>query len=92
MVLQMNTEQMTREILLGFDYEILTKITPEYKCNCTKERMEKALISLGKTELQSMIDEEGSAELNCHFCKNNYTFTKEELISLKELLNSLSFD
>lgn len=79
-----NIERMTREILLGIDYEILLSAHPEYKCNCSRERMERNLISLGKKELQSIIDEQGEAELNCHFCKQTYNFTKEELIEILE--------
>lgn len=55
---------------------------PKYECKCSKERMEKALISIGKTELQSIIDEQGEAELTCRFCNNKYTFVKAELESL----------
>ena len=77
-----NTKRMAREILLGFDYEILMEYHPEYKCNCSKERMDKALISLGEAELNKLIDEQGSAELSCHFCATKYTYTKDQLIAL----------
>ena len=59
-------------------------VTPVYKCKCSKERMEKALISIGKEELQSLIDEQGAAEMCCQFCNNKYTFSKQELIKLLE--------
>ena len=52
-------------------------------CNCTKERVEKAIISIGGKEIQDMIDEGKSIEVNCHFCNKNYEFTVDEL---KELL------
>ncbi len=80
----LTTEQMTHEILLGIDYEILTSVSPEYKCNCTTEKMERALISLGKDELTSIIEEQDGAELCCHFCKKKYNFTTEQLVSLLE--------
>ena len=73
---------MAREILLGFDYDILLRTVPEYKCNCTRERMERALISIGEKELSSIIEEQGSAELNCHFCNTKYNFTKDQLSAL----------
>lgn len=57
-------------------------VTPEYKCNCSKERMEKALISIGKKELEDIIEEQGEAELTCRFCDNKYTFNKQELTEL----------
>lgn len=50
-----------------------------YHCNCSKERVEKVLISLGKKELQELIDEGKEVELNCHFCNTDYRFTVEEL-------------
>ena len=56
---------------------------PHYKCTCSKERMEKALISIGKQELEDIITEQGHAELSCQFCNNKYNFTESEL---KELL------
>lgn len=52
---------------------------PKYKCNCSKEKMAEALISIGKKELEDIIREDGKAELVCHFCNKKYNFTKEEL-------------
>ena len=52
---------------------------PKYKCNCSKEKMTEALISIGKKELEDIIREDGKAELVCHFCNKKYNFTKEEL-------------
>lgn len=52
---------------------------PKYKCNCSKEKMAEALISIGKKELEDIIREDGKAELVCHFCDKKYNFTKEEL-------------
>lgn len=59
-------------------------VQPLYKCKCSRERMEKALISIGKEELQALIDEQGEAEMSCHFCNNKYNFTKTELENLLE--------
>ena len=55
----------------------------QFHCNCSKSRIEKALISVGKKELQSMIDDGETIEVNCHFCNKHYPITVEEL---KELL------
>ena len=52
---------------------------PVYKCDCSKEKMENALIAIGKTELEKIIKEDGKAELVCHFCNKKYNFNKEEL-------------
>jgi len=80
-----NTKRMARELLLGLDYDIMCEHNPKYKCNCSKDRMEKALISLGEEELTNIINDQGSAQLSCQFCDNKYTFSKSEL---KNLLKS----
>ena len=72
-------EAMLRRALSDFDLEILEKSPIEYRCYCSRERMERALISLGAEELQSMIDEQGSADLTCRFCDNVQHFSREYL-------------
>ena len=72
-------EAMLRRALSDFDLEILEKSPIEYRCYCSRERMERALISLGAEELQSMIDEHGSADLTCRFCDNVQHFSREDL-------------
>ena len=72
-------EAMLRRALSDFDLEILEKSPIEYRCYCSRERMERALISLGAEELQSMIDEQGSADLTCRFCDNVQHFSKADL-------------
>lgn len=57
-------------------------VTPKYECKCSKERMEKALISVGKDALTELIEEQGQAELTCQFCDNKYLFNKQELTEL----------
>ncbi len=75
-----NTPQMLLEKLLeGFDMEINDTIPTQFYCNCSKERVERALISIGRKDIQEMIDEGKEIEMNCHFCNKNYTFTVEEL-------------
>ena len=54
-----------------------------FSCQCSRERIENALISLGKDEIRQIIEEEGQAEANCHFCNENYHFSKEELEQLE---------
>ena len=54
-------------------------IIPEFKCDCSKEHMQDALMTIGKEELQDIIEKEGKAELVCHFCNKKYQFSKEEL-------------
>lgn len=76
-------ESLLEQVLDGFDIEINDRISTEFYCNCSKERVEKALISIGRKELNEMIQEGKEVELNCHFCNTNYTFSVEEL---KEIL------
>lgn len=73
------------EILLeGFDYHITEKTDTKYYCDCSRERVERAIISLGAEEVRKIIDEDGKAELSCHFCSKKYNFGKEELEALYE--------
>ena len=77
-------EAMLRLILSDFEVEILEKSPIEYRCDCSRERMERALISLGPEELESLIEEQGDAELSCRFCDQKQYFTKEQLLDLLE--------
>ena len=72
-------EAMLRRALSDFDLEILEKSPIEYRCYCSRDRMERALISLGAEELQAMIDEQGGADLTCRFCDSVQHFSKEDL-------------
>lgn len=72
-------ESLLETLLAGFDLEINEKVPTQFHCNCTKERVEKALISIGRKEIQELIDEGKEIEMNCHFCNKNYIFTVEEL-------------
>ena len=58
---------------------------PKYECNCSKDRMENALISLGKEEIKNIIEEDGKAEIVCHFCNKKYEFNKQELQNLIDM-------
>lgn len=73
---------LLRRVLPDFDMEILETSPVEYRCYCSRERMERALISLGPEELQSLIDEQGRAELTCRFCDNVQRFDRQELEAL----------
>ena len=64
--------------LMYFEYDNI----PSYKCNCSKEKMEKSLIAIGKEEIKDIIEKEGKAELVCHFCNEKYLFGKDELEKL----------
>lgn len=77
-------EQRLEELLGEFGLDILDKIPTQFYCNCSKERMSRALISIGRKELSSLIEEGRTIEVNCHFCGSHYNFDVEEL---KDLLH-----
>ncbi len=75
----MTPEMILDHVLGEFGLEIMDKIPTKYDCNCTKERVEKAIVSIGKKDIQEMIDDNKPIEVNCHFCNTNYVFSVEEL-------------
>ena len=75
-------ESLLRRVMSDFELEVLEKSPIEYRCYCSRDRMERALISLGPDELQRILDEQGSAELACQFCDNVQTFTRQQLEGL----------
>lgn len=75
----MTPEEILEYIFAGFDLKLLDKIPTSYYCNCSKERVEKALISLGKKELDAMIADGEPITMNCHFCNSSYTFSVDDL-------------
>ena len=79
------TPEMILEHILGeFGLDIMERIPTRFHCNCDKSRVEKALISIGRKELQEMIDDGKNIDVNCHFCNKNYEFTVEDLKDLYE--------
>ena len=75
-------ESLLRRVMSDFELDILETTPIEYRCYCSRERMEKALISMGVEEMEALIEEQGSAELSCHFCDNVQQFSREELEAL----------
>ncbi|MFW2489012.1 Hsp33 family molecular chaperone HslO [Clostridium chromiireducens] len=78
-------EEVLEYIFEDMDLKILDSINPEYKCDCSKDRVEKALISIGKETLQEIYDDKKTEEIVCNFCNTKYEFTNEEI---GELLNN----
>ena len=79
-------EHMLRQVMSDFDLKILETCPVEYRCYCSRQRVERALISLGKDELQQILDEQGHCSMTCQFCDAVYDFSGDEL---KALIGSL---
>ena len=79
-------EAMLREVLSDFDIEILETSPIEYRCYCSRDRVERALISLGKNELEQILAEQGGCELTCQFCDEVHRFNAQEL---RELIDGI---
>lgn len=74
------------KLLFIDDYHLLETMTPEFKCECSKEKFSQGLASLGTSELEDIINTDGQATCVCHYCKNEYTFSKDELIDILKKL------
>ena len=79
-------EGLLRAVMSEFELEILEKHPVEYRCYCSRERVSRALVSMGRAELSSLIEEQGQAELTCQFCDKVYHYSREEL---EELLDNM---
>lgn len=77
-------EEMAMKVLEGLEPNVLDEFSCAYKCDCSKERVENALISLGREELTKMAEEEEKIEICCHFCDKKYYFSKEDILNLKK--------
>lgn len=75
----MTPERILEQILGDFGLEIKDTVPTQFYCNCSTERVEKALVSIGKKELRGMIADGEPVNLNCHFCNTDYSFSVEDL-------------
>jgi molecular chaperone Hsp33 len=75
----LSPEDIMQKILPEFDMQVLDKMEISYKCDCSRERLERVLKSIGNDEIKAMIEEDGKAEVVCHFCNTKYQFSKEDL-------------
>ena len=75
-------EHLLRAVMSDFDIRILESSDVEYRCYCSRERVERALISLGAEELEGILREQGSCQLTCQFCDAVYEFSTGELQAL----------
>lgn len=75
----MGPADMMNRLFEGYDVNINTSIAPSYHCDCSKERVQKAIISIGKKEIEEMIAEQKPIEVNCQFCNKHYIFETADL-------------
>ncbi len=80
----LSNEELIREVMKDFEVDILENIDVDYVCDCSDERMRRGITSLGKAEIQDIIDEQGEAEIVCQFCNKTYLYDKTELEKMKE--------
>ena len=78
----MTPEDIMDKVLGDFNMKILDKIDIQYRCDCSREKIEKVIISLGKKEIDNIINEDGKAEVVCHFCNSKHMFNKEDLTKI----------
>lgn len=83
-------EALLHTVLAGFSLEILERTPVEYRCPCSRERMERALISLGPEELEAMLQEQGGAELSCRFCDRVQKFSGADLQGMLDRMKKKS--
>ena len=77
----MTTEEIAMKALDGLEPNVLDDFEVNYRCDCSRERVEKALVSLGKEQLED-IATDGGTEVKCHFCDKVYNFTSDEIKGL----------
>ena len=75
-------EELAEGWFRGMEMRLLDRTPLRYRCTCSRQRLEKALLAIGREDLQSIIDDGQGAELGCHFCRKTYFFTTEELKAL----------
>ena len=80
----MSPDDIAKRAMKGIDIEKLDESENEYRCNCSKEKVENALISTGRESLQQMVDDNEDVNVECHFCDKNYKFTPSEIEKLLE--------
>ncbi|HIT09694.1 MAG TPA: Hsp33 family molecular chaperone HslO [Candidatus Merdivicinus faecavium] len=80
----MQPAEICEKLLEGLSPQILDDYLPAYRCDCSRERVERAVISLGKAQLDQLIEEDHGAELSCHFCGKRYAFSEQELRQIRD--------
>ena len=85
----MTPEMILHHILGDFGLDIMDQFPTSFECNCSKKRVEKAIISIGRRDIQEMIDDNEPIEVNCHFCNQHYHYSVDELKEIIKRSNRL---
>ena len=80
-------EQIVRDVLEGFEFEVIYEEHPEYKCKCSREKIEGIISGLSDADLEEMAASGEETKVQCHFCTQNYVFTPEEIVKIKNEKN-----
>lgn len=78
----MTAEEVCMKLLCGLEPNVLDTFHPIYRCDCSRERVSRALISMGREELEKLAREQDMTEVSCHFCNKKYSFTAQELLDM----------
>ncbi len=82
----MDIEDIVRDVLEGFDVEVIYTQEVEYKCKCSREKIETTLQGLGKKELEGMLKDLPQVDVKCHFCNTDYSFSKTDIQNILKKL------
>ncbi len=82
----MDIEDIVRDVLEGFDVEVIYEEEVSYKCKCTREKIEATLQGLGRKELEEMLEDLPQVDVKCHFCNTQYSFTKTDIENILKKL------
>lgn len=77
-------EQLLEKLLAGLDLDIVDEVETKYYCGCSKERVERAIVSIGRKEIEEMIADGKEIEVGCQFCDRKYVFSVDELKGMVE--------
>lgn len=81
-----DVEEIAKKLFSDFDIEITDKIPVEFRCDCSEERMEQALMTIGKDDLKQLIEEDKKIETVCHFCNEKYMFEGDKLKNILKFI------
>ncbi|OGO88446.1 MAG: hypothetical protein A2Y15_01380 [Clostridiales bacterium GWF2_36_10] len=92
LLISMSLKEVLAAFLDGIEYDIFDEIECGYECACSREKTDNAIISLGVTEINKMLESPEETELTCQFCDRIYKYSKEELLKIKQQMFEAKFE